>query len=177
MGFKNLESLFVFKCNPGSLSRYCMIEHAASKAWRVGLVHLKSRNYSGCPSVVGKCNTERCEGFVKDLLGFLTKQKLLFLFGRMHSSMFPCQVECWSGSMHSLGMTGHVLPLGREFARLCLWHVFSARVTKTTENWFLFLCPLPLSLDSAASTSQQEDTVWQPTTNLHQSHSFCGHYP
>lgn len=119
-----------------------MIEHAASKAWRVRLVHLKSRNYSRCPSVVGKFNTERCEGSVKHLLGFLTKQKLLFLFGRMHSSMFPCQVECWSGIMHSLGITGHVLPLGREFARLCLWHVFSAWVTKTMANWFwLFPCP------------------------------------
>ncbi len=168
----------MFKCKPGSLSRYCIQEHAASKAWRVRLVHLKSRNYSRCPSVVGKFNTERCEGSVKDLLGFPPKQKLLFLFGRMHSSMFPCQVECWSGIMHSLGMIDHVLPLGRDkFARLCLWRVFSAQVTKTMANWFLFSCPLPLSLDSSASTSQQEDTVWQPNTNLHQSHFFCGHYP
>lgn len=72
----------------------------------------KNRNYSRCPSVVGKFNTKNCEGSVKDLLGFPPKQKLLFLNGMMHSCMFPCQVECWSGIMHSLGMTDHVLPLG-----------------------------------------------------------------
>lgn len=62
--------------------------------------------------MVGKFNTRNCKGSVKDLLGFPPKQKLLFLFGRMYSSMFPCQVECWSGIMHSLGMTDHVLRLG-----------------------------------------------------------------
>lgn len=127
--------------------------------------------------MVGKFNTRNCKGSVKDLLGFPPKQKLLFLFGRMYSSMFPCQVECWSGIMHSLGMTDHVLRLGGAGLLGCVCGVSLLCGSLKRKQTDLFSSPLPLSLNSGAGTSHQETSVWQHNINLHQSYISCGHYP
>jgi len=75
-------------------------------------------------------NTSHCKGLAKYLFGFTPTQKLLFfLFGRMHSSIFPCQVVLTWNYAFARDDRSCFAAWGCGIALLCLWRVFTLRVT------------------------------------------------